>query len=102
MTTTTEAREATSLRLRDALAGLAAELERLEPAVRAGEDADALHDMRVVVRRLRSILRVARPILEEEWVDDLRRELAWIGGCARTGPRPRCALLRLHAQAARS
>jgi CHAD domain-containing protein len=100
MATTTEAREATSLRFRDALAGLAAELERLEPAVRAGEDADALHDMRVAVRRLRSILRVARPILEEEWVDDLRRELAWIGGYLGSARDLDVLSLRLHAQAA--
>lgn len=35
--------------------------------------------MRVAVRRLRSFLRTAKPMLDEEWVDSLRGELDWLG-----------------------
>ena len=35
--------------------------------------------MRVAVRRLRSILRTAKPILDARRVDDVRRELDWLG-----------------------
>jgi CHAD domain-containing protein len=65
--------------LQDRLAVHLEDLERHEPGVRTGEDADAVHDMRVAVRRLRSILRTARPLLERQWLEDLREELAWIG-----------------------
>jgi CHAD domain-containing protein len=33
----------------------------------------------VAVRRLRAVLRVAKPMLESGWVDDLRTELEWLG-----------------------
>ena len=39
---------------------------------------DAVHQMRVSARRLRSGLRVFRPLLDREWADGLRAELAWI------------------------
>ena len=54
------------------------ELVRTETAVRHG-DAEAVHDMRVAVRRLRSFLRTAKPMLDERWVESLRDELDWLG-----------------------
>src|SRR5262249_55609291 len=54
------------------------ELLRFDPGVRAGDDADAVHDMRVAVRRLRSALRTFKPMLAEQWVDSLRDELDWL------------------------
>src|SRR5262245_385987 len=45
---------------------------------RLGEDPEELHLMRVAVRRLRAILRAARPMLEVEAVVALRAELAWL------------------------
>jgi CHAD domain-containing protein len=51
-----------------------------DPGTRLGEDAEELHQMRVAVRRLRALLRAARPMLDREWVNDLRSELAWAGG----------------------
>ncbi|RKS80016.1 CHAD domain-containing protein [Motilibacter peucedani] len=45
--------------------------------VRRGED-DAVHQMRVSARRLRSGLRVFRPLLDREWADALRAELGWM------------------------
>ncbi|TNM64422.1 CYTH and CHAD domain-containing protein [Streptomyces sp. NP160] len=54
-------------------------LRRHDLGVRRGED-DAVHQMRVAARRLRSGLRVFRPLLDREWADDLRAELAWLAG----------------------
>jgi CHAD domain-containing protein len=53
---------------------------RNDPVVRLREDADAVHDMRVAVRRLRSILRTARVMLDDEWVEHVRAELDWLAG----------------------
>lgn len=39
---------------------------------------DSVHQMRVATRRLRSGLRVFRPLLDPEWADGLREELAWL------------------------
>jgi CHAD domain-containing protein len=36
--------------------------------------------MRVATRRLRAFLRAARPLLDVEWAEGLRSELAWLGG----------------------
>jgi CHAD domain-containing protein len=50
-----------------------------DPGTRLGQDPEELHRMRVGVRRLRAILRVARPMLRTEPVEALRAELAWLG-----------------------
>jgi len=55
-----------------------AEIERLEPQVRLWDGPEAVHDMRVAVRRLRSILRIATPMLDREWTAHVRKELAWL------------------------
>ena len=55
------------------------ELRSNDPIVRATDDADAVHDMRVAVRRLRAVLRTARPMLERAWSDSLRHELDLFG-----------------------
>jgi CHAD domain-containing protein len=66
--------------LQTALRRHAAELAEHEPGVRAGE-AEELHKQRVATRRLRSLIRSARPALADpdgaEW---LRQELRWFGG----------------------
>ncbi len=61
---------------------LRAQLEAVrahDPGTRLGEDPEALHQMRVAVRRLRAILRAARPMLQADAVEPLRAELAWLG-----------------------
>jgi len=55
------------------------EILRTDPVIRVSDDAEAVHDMRVAVRRLRSVLRTARPMLEQANVRRLRDELEWIG-----------------------
>ena len=50
-----------------------------DPGTRLGTDPEELHQMRVAVRRLRAILKAARPMFEPETVEALRGELAWLG-----------------------
>lgn len=51
-----------------------------DPGTRLGRDAEELHQMRVATRRMRAILRAARPLLDSEWVRELRAEVGWLGG----------------------
>ncbi len=57
-----------------------AEIVRRHPGTRLGTDPEELHQMRVATRRMRAILRAARPLLDREWVASLRAELGWLGG----------------------
>lgn len=41
---------------------------------------DAVHQLRVAARRLRSGLQVFRPLLDREWADAIRAELKWAAG----------------------
>jgi CHAD domain-containing protein len=50
-----------------------------DPHVRLGE-MEAVHQMRVAIRRLRSNLRTFAPLMEASWVEPLRGELDWIAG----------------------
>lgn len=51
-----------------------------DPGTRLGGEIEDVHQMRVATRRLRTVLRVARPLLDPEWTGPLRAELAWLGG----------------------
>jgi CHAD domain-containing protein len=65
------------------LAMLRAQLEAIrahDPGTRLGRDPEELHQMRVAGRRLRAILRAARPMFEPEPLEALRVELRWLGG----------------------
>lgn len=62
---------------------IAAQLARLrtaQPAVRHGEDPEAVHEMRVGVRRLRTALRLGKAALPPRQRQALARELRWLGG----------------------
>ena len=50
-----------------------------DPGTRLGGEPEDLHQMRVATRRLRSVLRVARPLLDPKWTEPLRAELDWLG-----------------------
>ncbi|MFB7503658.1 CYTH and CHAD domain-containing protein [Streptomyces broussonetiae] len=54
-------------------------LVNADPAVRRGLP-DSVHRMRVTCRRLRSILRSYRAVLDREVTDPIRAELKWLGG----------------------
>jgi CHAD domain-containing protein len=56
------------------------ELIAHDPGTRLGADPEELHQARVATRRLRAVLRAARPLLDPAWTESLRRELAWLGG----------------------
>ncbi|MBC7279165.1 CHAD domain-containing protein [Nocardioides sp.] len=58
--------------------GQVAALHRWGRLVLRDED-DAVHQMRVTVRRLRSVLSTYRPLLDAEQTEPLRAELKWLG-----------------------
>ena len=60
------------------LRGQTEQLIALDPAVRSDEF-DAVHKMRVAVRRLRSTLRTHRQLLADEPCQALAEELRWLG-----------------------
>lgn len=49
-----------------------------EPVLRARQDPDAVHQMRVALRRLRAALSLFRPVLDDESRPALARELKWL------------------------
>lgn len=51
-----------------------------EPIVLQRRDADALHQTRVAMRRLRSAFSIFRPALEDRQLEPLRNELRWFTG----------------------
>jgi CHAD domain-containing protein len=51
-----------------------------DPGTRLGSDPEHVHKFRVAVRRLRTVLRATRPMLDERAVDDVRAELKWLSG----------------------
>jgi CHAD domain-containing protein len=66
--------------LQRALKGYRDELLAREPGVRLGADPEELHKQRVATRRLRSLVRSARPVLEDPIrAQRLRDELRWLG-----------------------
>jgi CHAD domain-containing protein len=50
-----------------------------EIAIRAGGDAEDVHQARVATRRLRSDLRTFGEFVDEDWATELRIELRWLG-----------------------
>ena len=48
-----------------------------DQAVRRGAE-DGVHQMRVAARRLRSALKTFRPLVDADWAQSLRSELAWV------------------------
>ena len=61
------------------LVRLVRELRTLDPLVRV-DAPDAVHQMRVLARRLRSTLATYRPLLDAEVTDPMREELRWVAG----------------------
>ena len=73
---------------------------RHEPGTRSGVDPEDLHQMRVSVRRMRAVLKAARPLLDRRWADDLRAELGWLGRALGPVRDLDVLLARLHREAA--
>ena len=70
---------AAGLLIRRAIAASVRRLLDNEPAAIAGRNAEAVHQARVAVRRLRSVLRTFHPLLDAAWSLPLRQELHWLG-----------------------
>jgi len=64
---------------RAALAGALVRMVRHDAGVRLGDDTEAVHQLRVAVRQLRSNLRSFGKVLDPNWVQSLRVELSWLG-----------------------
>lgn len=62
------------------LARQVAAIERTDPMVRTGDDEEAVHDLRVAIRRSRAVLRTASRLFDPGWVASLRAELKWLAG----------------------
>lgn len=65
--------------LRTAIASQVTRLIDADLGLRRGQD-DAIHDVRVAARRLRSMLQTFEPVIDRAWAHHLRTELAWIAG----------------------
>lgn len=55
-----------------------------DPLVREGGQEDAVHDMRIAIRRLRSALATYRPLIDPDVAARLRTELQWLGSALGT------------------
>ncbi|HYF55207.1 MAG TPA: CHAD domain-containing protein [Salinarimonas sp.] len=55
-------------------------LLRNEPVLRAGRDPDAVHQMRVAMRRLRAAVSLHKAILSDERRDRIAAEVKWMAG----------------------
>ena len=66
--------------VRAMIAAQVAELIAHDPGTRLGDDPEELHKARVATRRLRAVLRAARPLLDPDWTESLRADLSWLGG----------------------
>jgi CHAD domain-containing protein len=63
-------------------AALRADYDRIlrhDPATRLGGDPEAVHQERVATRRMRAVLRSARPLVDRPWADGLRAPLRRAG-----------------------
>lgn len=57
------------------------ELQSNDAAIRLGYGPEPLHAARVATRRLRSILRTFRSVLDQAWARRMSDDLAWLGRC---------------------
>ena len=70
-----------------------------DPGTRLGHDPEELHQMRVGIRRFRSLLRASRVFHEPEWYASLQEELRWLGAMLGTVRNQDVLLDRLYAEA---
>jgi len=68
-----------AMHVRGALAQQVRWLFAHDPGTRLGKESESLHQMRVATRRLRAVLRAARPLLLPDWAASLQGELSWLG-----------------------
>lgn len=68
------------IELREALQAQVAALREHAPLMDPDGDPEELHKLRVAVRRLRALLRAARPLIDDERAATIRGELGELGG----------------------
>lgn len=66
--------------VRAAIGNSLARIVAHDPGVRLGDDPEDVHQARVGTRRGRSDLRTFRPLLDRDWVAELRDEAGWFAG----------------------
>ena len=76
---TTQERPTAGAVVVDAVAAQVAALQTADVDLRV-DRGDAVHDLRVAARRLRSILAAFRAVLDRTATDPVREELSWLGG----------------------
>ncbi len=72
-----------------------------DPGTRLGDDPEAVHQMRVATRKVRSNLRTFLKIVDEPWATGLREELQWLGGLLGDVRDPDVLLARLERNVAK-
>ena len=70
-----------------------------DPGTRFGQDPEELHQMRIGIRRFRSLLRASRVLLEPQWYASLQEELRWLGAMLGTVRDQDVLLSRLYTEA---
>ncbi|HVT65577.1 MAG TPA: CYTH and CHAD domain-containing protein [Mycobacteriales bacterium] len=80
--------------VRDMLRRDVRRLIALDNSVRRDQE-DAAHQMRVTARRLRSVLKTFKPLLDPQWAGSLRRELSWLADSLATTRDSEVLLARL-------
>jgi CHAD domain-containing protein len=84
------------------LGALAEQVDQLlaqDPRVRRDEP-DAVHQLRVAARRLRSLLKTYGPLLDDPRVEGMRQDLRWLGQVAGAARDAEVLSERLHARVA--
>lgn len=71
--------DSTAVALRRVVADQLEQLRKNDPGTRLGRDPEALHDMRVAIRRMRAALRVFEDGAATRVRTYLRKELRWLG-----------------------
>ena len=87
--------------VRHSLATSVTEIIRQHPGVCVGDDPEALHQLRVAARRLRSDLRTFAPLLDRHLTNWLRDELKWLGTALGRGRDADVLAERLRSQVSR-
>ena len=83
-----------------ALRDYAARLVRNQPLVLEGSDPEGVHQARVACRRIRSALQSFEPLLEPDWADSLRADLAVLAAALGSVRDTEVLLARLSSSAA--
>jgi inorganic triphosphatase YgiF len=63
----------------DLIAAYGQQIQHYEPGARLGLDPEYLHQLRVALRRLRTVFQVFRRAFKQDFLKSMEQELAWLG-----------------------